>query len=58
VPGNLFLDRDHLGGRRRVGPNAQPFGVIDQWLRDVVDPLVKSGKLRWATFSEMAGERK
>ncbi|MFZ2639963.1 MAG: hypothetical protein WA117_03165 [Verrucomicrobiia bacterium] len=39
----------------RGGPDAEkPFGVIDRWLTDAVDPLVKAGKVKWATFSEMA----
>jgi len=30
------------------------FTMLDQWLTKVMDPLVKAGKVRWATFSEMA----
>ena len=31
-----------------------PYAVIDQFLKEVVDPLVAEGKVQWATFSEMA----
>ena len=37
-----------------VGARDRAYALLDQWLTTVVDPLVKSGKLRWATFSEMA----
>ena len=50
---NVFRITVHPGefrGRRGEGP----FAVIDEWLGQVVDPLVKAGKVRWATFSEMA----
>jgi hypothetical protein len=37
------------------GPRAeQPFAVIETWLSEVIDPLVKASKVRWATFSEMS----
>jgi len=36
------------------GDPAHPFEVIERFLTDVVDPLVASGRIQWATFSEMA----
>jgi hypothetical protein len=36
------------------GDPKQPFAVIDRFLTEVVDPAVKAGKVKWATFSEMA----
>jgi hypothetical protein len=51
---NVFHITVHAG-EFRGGPDAEkPFGVIDCWLADAVDPLVKAGKVKWATFSEMA----
>ncbi|MCX6901593.1 MAG: hypothetical protein NT105_23180 [Verrucomicrobia bacterium] len=51
---NVFHITVHAG-EFRGGPDAeQPFGVIDRWLTDAVDPLVKAGKVKWATFAEMA----
>jgi len=49
---NVFHITVH-GGEFRGNPD-KPFAVIEAWLRDVVTPLVKAGKVRWATFSEMA----
>lgn len=51
---NVFHFTVHAGEFR--GNAGEPFGVIGAWLRDVLDPLVKAGKVRWATFSEMADE--
>ena len=51
---NVFHITVHAG-EFRGGPEAEkPFGVIDRWLTDAVDPLVKAGKVKWSTFSEMA----
>ncbi len=50
---NVFHITVHAG-EFRGGPFGQPFAVIDRWLTEIVDPLVKAGKIRWATFSEMA----
>lgn len=36
------------------GDPDHPFEVIERFLSEVVDPLVASGQVRWATFSEMA----
>jgi len=49
---NVFHVTVHPG-EFRGGPR-EPYGVIERWLAEVVDPLVKAGKVRWATFSEMA----
>lgn len=51
---NVFHFTIHAG-EFRGGPG-EPFAVIEAWLREVLDPLVKAGKVRWATFSEMAEE--
>ncbi len=37
-----------------VHPGEFPLDVIDRFLTEAVDPLVKAGKIRWATFSQMA----
>jgi hypothetical protein len=54
VPGkvNVFHFTVHPG-EFRGDPNA-PFAVIDDFLTNVVDPLVSAGRVRWATYSEMA----
>ena len=49
---NVFHFTVHPGEFR--GSPSHPFQVIDQFLKDVVDPLVKQGKVQWATFSEMS----
>jgi peptidoglycan/xylan/chitin deacetylase (PgdA/CDA1 family) len=36
------------------GSPREPYAVIDKWLTEIVAPLVKAGKVRWATFSQMA----
>ena len=51
---NVFHITLHAG-EFRGGPGAQPFEIVDQWLTRVVDPLAKAGKIKWATYSEMAG---
>jgi len=51
---NVFHITVHPGEFRGGPETATPFGVIDRWLTNVVDPLVKAGKVKWATFSEMA----
>lgn len=48
---NVFHVTIHAGEFKGRG---KPFGVISDWLTNVVDPLVRQGKVRWATFSEMA----
>lgn len=50
---NVFHITVHAG-EFRGGPFGQPFAVIDRWLTEIVDPLVKAGKIKWATFSQMA----
>jgi len=49
---NVFHFTIHPGEFR--GNPETPFAVIEQFLTEAVDPLVASGKVRWATFSEMA----
>ncbi len=39
-------------GEFRGGPRGQ-FAVIETWLSEVIDPLVRAGKVKWATFSAM-----
>lgn len=51
---NVFHYTVHAGEFR--GDAGPPFAVIEAWLRKVLDPLVKAGKVRWATFSQMADE--
>ena len=51
---NVFHITVHAGEFRGGQQTARPFGVIDDWLAKAVDPLVKAGKVKWATFSEMA----
>lgn len=36
------------------GTSGAPYALFDRWLTEVVDPLVASGKVRWATFGAMA----
>jgi peptidoglycan/xylan/chitin deacetylase (PgdA/CDA1 family) len=36
------------------GSAADPFGAVDRFLRDHVDPLVASGRVQWATLGAMA----
>ena len=35
------------------GDPADPFAVVDKFLTEVVDPLVASGQIKWATYSQM-----
>ena len=49
---NVFHFTVHPGEFR--GNASDPFGVLEQFLAGVVDPLVAEGKVEWATFSEMA----
>jgi hypothetical protein len=51
---NVFHITVHAG-EFRGGPQAtRPFAVIEDWLTQVITPLVKAGKVKWATFTEMA----
>ncbi len=50
---NVFHFTVHPG-EFRGGPDDPPFAVIERFLTEVVDPLVASGRVRWATFSQMA----
>jgi hypothetical protein len=49
---NVFHFTVHPGEFR--GDPAYPFAVIEKFLTEVVAPLVASGQMQWATFSEMA----
>lgn len=49
---NVFHFTVHPGEFR--GEAGGPFGVIERFLAEVVDPLAAQGKVEWATFSEMA----
>lgn len=40
-------------GEFHGAPDSRPFDILDRWLTQIVDPLVKARKVRWATFSEM-----
>lgn len=48
---NVFHFTVHPGEFR--GDPAHPFAVIDKFLTEVVDPLVASGQVQWAAFSQM-----
>ncbi len=37
-----------------AGDREMPFEVIERFLAKVIDPLVESGDVQWATFSDMA----
>ena len=49
---NVFHFTVHPGEFR--GDPQHPFDVIEKFLAEVVDPLVASGQVQWATLSEMA----
>ena len=49
---NVFHFTIHPGEFR--GNPQDPFGVIEKFLTEVVDPLVASGDVQWMTLSEMA----
>ncbi len=49
---NVFHFTVHPGEFR--GSPQHPFKVIEKFLTGVVDPLVASGDVQWATFSQMA----
>jgi len=49
---NVFHFTVHPGEFR--GDPQHPFEVIEKFLTEVVDPLVASGDVQWATLSEMA----
>lgn len=49
---NVFHFTVHPGEFR--GSAQQPFAIVDQFLTDVTDPLIASGQVQWATFSQMA----
>lgn len=51
---NVFHFTVHPGEFR--GDPQHPFDVIEKFLTEVVDPLVASGDVQWATFSQMADE--
>ena len=49
---NVFHFTVHPGEFR--GDPQSAFAVIEKFLAEVVDPLVASGQVQWATFAEMA----
>ncbi len=49
---NTFHITIHPGEFR--GDRRAPFSVIDRWLAKAVAPLIKAGKLKWATYSQMS----
>ncbi len=49
---NVFHFTIHPGEFR--GDRNAPFTVIENFLTEVIDPLVASGQIQWATFSQMA----
>lgn len=52
---NTFIATLHPGDFKEPEDDAQEFAVWEEWLTRIVDPLVKSGRLVWATVGEMAG---
>ena len=49
---NVFHITLHPGELK--GPAGRGTDILDTWLTQVIDPLVREGKVVWATFSEMA----
>ncbi len=49
---NVFHFTVHPGEFR--GDSQDPFAIIDEFLTEEIDPLVAAGRVRWATFSQMA----
>src|SRR4030043_200480 len=49
---NVFHFTIHPGEFR--GSSSQPYAVLDKFLAEVVDPLVRNGSVKWATLSQMA----
>ena len=49
---NVFHITIHPGEFR--GDPAKPYAIVDRFLADVVNPLVRVGRIHWATSSEMA----
>lgn len=50
---NVFHFTVHPG-EFRGAPTEEPFAVVERWLSTVLDPLVASGRVKWATFGGMA----
>ena len=49
---NVFHFTVHPG--EFVGDPNDPYAMLSDFLDDVIDPLVASGRVQWATFSQMA----
>jgi hypothetical protein len=49
---NVFHFTVHPG--EFVGDPNDPYEILSDFLDDVIDPLVASGRVQWATFSQMA----
>ncbi|MDP3682896.1 MAG: hypothetical protein Q8S01_03100, partial [Ignavibacteria bacterium] len=49
---NVFHFTVHAAEFR--GDPAAPFAILDKFLTEVIDPLVASGQVQWATYSQMA----
>jgi acetyl esterase/lipase len=49
---NVFHITIHPGEFR--GNTAEPYAIVNHFIVEVVNPLVAAGRVRWATFSEMA----
>ena len=49
---NVFHFTVHPG--EFVGDPNDPYAMLSDFLDDVIDPLVASGKVQWATFTQMA----
>jgi len=51
---NTFIATLHPGDFLELDDDEQDLQIWDEWLTEIIDPLVASGRLRWATASEMA----
>jgi len=53
-PGQVNVFHFTLHPAEFRGDPAHPYATLERFLSEVIDPLVASGQVRWATFSEMA----
>lgn len=52
VKSDKFVNVFHI----TIHPGEFSLKLVEDFIKNVVDPLVKDGKIRWATFSEMYSE--
>ena len=53
-PGNVNVFHFTIHPCEFRGSSSQPYAVLDKFLTEVVDPLVRNGSVKWATVSQMA----